>query len=108
MGWRIVRQPNGRLARFSDVVDNFTNYNMTEDEAIDLCLDYMGRGDAREKVRRGIEDEPIPPFLEASGRGDGLDRWRDCLDTIRAIHGEDEAAEVEAMMSGTPGEASRY
>lgn len=28
MAWRIVRQPNGKLARFSDIVDNFTHTNI--------------------------------------------------------------------------------
>jgi hypothetical protein len=35
MAWRIVKQPNGLLARFSDVVDNFTAVDMTKQEAIE-------------------------------------------------------------------------
>lgn len=37
MGWRMVRQPNGKLARFSDVVDDFTDFDLTAEEAFVLC-----------------------------------------------------------------------
>ena len=87
MGWRIVKQPNGLLGRFSDVVDDFTHIDMTQDEAIDACLNHLGRHDAALKVQRGIDDEPIPPFIEASGKNDGLDRWRAAIETVAAIHG---------------------
>ncbi len=33
----VVRQPNGLLCRFSTVVDCPTNYNMTDEEYIELC-----------------------------------------------------------------------
>ena len=36
MAWRIVVQPNGKYAKFSDVVDNFTDYDMTKDEVFEL------------------------------------------------------------------------
>jgi hypothetical protein len=104
MGWRIVKQPNGLLARWSSVVDDFTHVNMAEAEAVAVCRMYpgMGRAEAAEKVRRGVEDEPVSGFLEVGGRGDGLDRWRDCLETIRAIHGPRLAEEREAALSGPP------
>ena len=34
MAWRLIRQPNGKLARFSEVVDDFTHTDMTEREAV--------------------------------------------------------------------------
>lgn len=95
MAWRIVNQPNGLLARFSDVVENFTHMNMTDEQAIDVCLDYMGRRDAAEKVRIGRADGIVGyGVFDFPPATDGLARWRDCLDTILFRHGEDAALEV--------------
>lgn len=89
MAWRIVKQPNGRFARFSEVVDDFTHMHMTESEAEELCRHYpgMGRVEAEEKVRRAKEDQP---GRDGSPRaGDGLDRWREALDVIESVHGRE-------------------
>jgi hypothetical protein len=82
MGWRIVLQPNGRLARFSDVVDDFTHMDMTRDEALFTCALYMSPDEARAKVERGEKDEPDGPR-----DGHPFQRWRDSIATVRAIHG---------------------
>lgn len=47
MGSFISRQPNGLLCRFSSVVDTVTDYNMTEQDYIDLCVEKAVR-DAKE------------------------------------------------------------
>lgn len=47
MGAFICRQPNGRLCRFSSVVDTITNYNMTDEEYIEMCAE-RGRREARD------------------------------------------------------------
>lgn len=39
MGAFIARQPNGLLCRFSTVVDCITDYNMTEEEYIEMCAE---------------------------------------------------------------------
>ena len=88
MAWRIVKQPNGKLARFSDIVDDFTDMNMTEDEAFDLCRHYLGVEDSKRKVRAGVEDW-IPWTVETPG--DGTTRWIDSIETILDVHGSDTA-----------------
>lgn len=97
MAWMIVQQPNGLLARFSSVVDGFTHVNMTDEEAVEVCQEYMGRRDAIDKVTRGrcdgfvvyeIQGEDISP------QTDGLNRWRECLDKIIFRHGENTALEM--------------
>jgi hypothetical protein len=57
----------------------------------------MGERESRDKVNRGLLDEPMPGFMERTAN-DGLDRWRDCLDTIRLIHGESAVQEVLGMI----------
>lgn len=47
----IARQPNGLLCRFSTVVDTVTDYNMTEEEYIELRAE-MAREEARETIER--------------------------------------------------------
>lgn len=71
MAWRIVRQPNGKLARFSEVVDDFTHYDMSEAEAMELC-ENLGAPPSR-KVRAAMEN---PKRFERE------------LETIREVHGE--------------------
>jgi hypothetical protein len=76
------------------VVDNFVVVSMTEQEATEECvMRGMSPAAAKEKVRRGIEDEPVPGWVERTAN-DGLDRWRDALDTIELIHGKDEVAKM--------------
>jgi hypothetical protein len=82
MGWWIVRQPNGRLARFSDSVNNFTHMNLTEAEAVDICRKYLNVNDAFYKVELGMGDK-------------GLKRWADALSRIRDIHGDAQRMHAE-------------
>ena len=46
MGAFICRQPNGKLCRFSTVVDSITHYNMTDEEYIEMKAE-QAREDAR-------------------------------------------------------------
>lgn len=94
MAWRIVKQPNGLFARFSDVVDDFTHYDMTEAEALEVCVQECDCGPktAAEKVENAKRD--LEPWTMKPSGGDGLNRWRDCLVTIYAVHGPARASEV--------------
>lgn len=56
MGSFISRQPNGLLCRFSTVVDTVTDYNMTDEEYIEMCAEK-----ARKEARDTIENY-IRPF----------------------------------------------
>ena len=56
MGAFVVRQPNGLLCRFSTVVDTVTNYNMTEEDYIEMCAEK-----AREEARDVINNY-LKPF----------------------------------------------
>ena len=56
MGAFIARQPNGLLCRFSSVVDCVTDYNMTEEEYIEMCAEKA------RKEARDVLDHYIEPF----------------------------------------------
>lgn len=99
MGNRIVKQPNGLLACFSDIVDNFTVLNMNESEAIDWVVEQYDAGPkaASEKVQAGLND--FKPFSKQPGSG--LDRWNDCLETIEFRHGPAAVLEIIAIDKNT-------
>jgi len=86
MGWKLVEQPNGLLSRWSDVVDNFTDYDMTEFDAYQLCRDEHGMMElpAANKIRRARE-EPS--------------RFLVCLETIEAVHGDRERRKIKRLLS---------
>lgn len=54
MGAFICRQPNGKLCRFSTVVDSVTHYNMTDDEYIEMRAE-QAREDARRTLEYGLQ-----------------------------------------------------
>lgn len=74
MGWRIIKQPNGKFARFSEVVDDFTHYDMEEEEAVELCRDEydMGQREADVKVANAVKNPH---------------RFDEAINTIKLIHG---------------------
>lgn len=54
MGSYISRQPNGLLCRFSSVVDCVTDYNMTDEEYIEMCAE-RGKEEAREVLEKHLQ-----------------------------------------------------
>ena len=83
MGWRIIKQPDGSYARFSDIVDDFTHLNMTREEAIQACADHdCDRWGAEGKVQRA-EKNPK--------------RFNQALRTIELIHGADYATKYDEL-----------
>lgn len=86
MAWRIVKQPNGQYARFSEIVDNFTSMCMTRDEAVEECKRYPGIGasEAEQKVSNADNDPK---------------RWEEALGIIRTVHGDDELQSVLGVIA---------
>ena len=56
----IARQPNGLLCRHSTVVDCVTDYNMTEEEYVNLCVEKAAET-ARREAKEVLEGY-IRPF----------------------------------------------
>jgi hypothetical protein len=86
MAWKLVEQPNGLLARWSDVVDNFTDYDMTEFTAYNLCRQEYGMMEkpAGDKISRAREN-PL--------------RFTECLETIEQVHGASTRDEMNELLS---------
>lgn len=79
-----LKQPDGLIAIFSSVVDDFTGYNFTPDEALAYGTEQWGKSTAEEKLERAIKDEGL---WEPYTTDDGLGRWRETLETIAFQHG---------------------
>ena len=90
MGQMYVKQPNGKLGIFSEVVDDFIEVNFTEEEALIRCKETMSPLVAARKVNAAIEN--LDPFTKIKGKE--LGRWNYCLDIITSQHGKKHAAEI--------------
>lgn len=75
MGWKIVQQPDGNLARFTSVVNNFTDMGMSDAEALSICQDYVNPSQAKAIVMRALN------------RPDPEKEWENCLRIIVESHG---------------------
>jgi len=88
---RWMLQPNGKLCRFSTIVDNFTHANLTAEEAFTVCFEDMGRDQAHAKVARGL------------ARGlDDQGGWNESLRDVALTHGQEQADLVRAEILGDP------
>jgi hypothetical protein len=78
MAWRIVKQPNGLYARFSTVVDNFTDFGMTREEALECSVKWLTEAARIEhEAAQKVERADLSP-----------ERWEAELKTIREAHGQ--------------------
>jgi len=80
-----VKLPDGRLALFSTVVDDFTSDAMTEGEALKEGTFLWGTLSAERSVARA-GDRPPHSVLSNYGN-DGLHGWREALMHIALRHG---------------------
>lgn len=98
---RFVKQPNGLLAVFSTIVDTFTSYDLTEAEALAVARDEWRSNDPEGAVSRGVNDA-LFGFGTQGECGDGTHRWKEALDTIRAVHGKEKLRETLVEMGVEP------
>ncbi len=87
MGTRFVLQPNGLLARFSDIIDDFTHFDLARGDAIKLSIATMPLGEAIAKVERALADEIPPEFVVTSEAPVGTRRMAEALSCVEARYG---------------------
>lgn len=95
MGWRMVKQPNGTYARWTDIVDGFTHVNLSRREALEVCRESLARFgslEAEQKVKRADLDEVEGDKSRFEGIKPGLRRWVECISTMRDLK-HDQAAD---------------
>lgn len=88
MGWRIIQQPNELYSRFSEIVDDFTGYDMNSEEVINLCMTNYGLSqiDAEGKLQRAIENPH---------------RWQEAMHSVQAVHGKKRADKIREELGIT-------
>lgn len=80
----VLKQPDGKLAIYSTVADDFLYFGMDEAEALEACVAKWGHDAAEGKLAHGISDRPLgEPWIVS----DGLNRWRYSLTEIATEHG---------------------
>lgn len=93
-----VKQPDGRLAIWSSVVDQFVTVNCTADEAIAEALaDDAKRGpypgNIREDLCRELEN------ISNTGRAwEWAPTWDEAIVTILELHGAEEVTKLTQLM----------
>lgn len=96
MGHRIVIQPNGKLAVYSTVVDDFILVNANNEDIIGLYLDRRKdqiTQDVNEKIFQLLEGKkPYYQFTES---------FAELVEHIRRIHGEEAVQELKDDIKGT-------
>lgn len=91
MGWRFVRQPNGLFARFSEIVDDFTDYDLSVAEAVFLCM-------SEHALPKYVAEVKIQSAIDSPG----LNRWNEALETIEICHGKKHAIEIKTEIGKIP------
>lgn len=89
---RFVNQPDGKLAVFSSVCDDFTHYDLSDAEALEYGIEEWGRQTAEEKIRSARVDAT----RYGKPDGDGLTRWREALTDMALNHSLDTIRETLA------------
>ncbi len=86
-----VKQPNGKYAIFSTVVDHFIAYDATPEEIM-------------ESFRQEAITESDRVTARGLKRADdlGAARFDESIETVRLIHGDKVADEYMALLTGTP------
>lgn len=105
MGWFLVKLPNRLYGRFSEVVDNFTHINLTEDKIRELCkLENLTAYQTDKKVLQADKESK----LYETGFGDVGYRWEYALDMILTVHGFKEFMRVFNVVNNCKNDGVSY
>lgn len=91
MGYQIIKQPNGRYAIWSSVVDSFTVVDCTREELIEELVAYARRDIERDVSWRLADIEAGRPAYHQLTL-----TFDQAVETIRTVHGND--AEVLTLL----------
>lgn len=90
----LVKQPDGKYAMFSSMIEDFTLANMNAEEAIEECrdgLDSSQLGDGVHKYLLGKAEADAPAWHYDGSAPPGQRRWMGAIAAIQRVHGEAKA-----------------
>lgn len=87
MAWRFVKQPSGLYARYSEIVDNFTDVNLKREAAVALgVMLFEGDHSTLEDATR-LEAAIHLAAAKVAEADRHPDRWAAALEEIARVHG---------------------
>jgi len=89
MGRQIIKQPDGKFCIFSSIIDNVTDYDLTEDEIIEVYVD-----DFRESITEEVK-RTVKRLNNGESRNFTFDEM---LNEIKEIHSEKEMLEIKNII----------
>jgi hypothetical protein len=92
MANKLIKQPNGKYAIFSTIVDNFTAYDMTEEEYIEYSLEIINK-EYQQKIIN-IRHEAMRKIAFLNNRSNTLIEYNKCIETIKLLHGQQEVDKI--------------
>lgn len=93
MARQIIKQPNGKYCIFSSIVDNITDYNLSEQEIIDLWTEESRQEIVKKvKIIMAALNNNGNPYYQFTQNFDQV------LETIKRTHGIKEAKRVKKII----------
>lgn len=87
MKWRIIKQPNGKYARFSFLSNNFTHMNMSKAKVKTICNYYTDIKTVMSLIKAA--DSPVYNYSYYS--------WDSCINTMSISHGAKEIKKIKKI-----------
>lgn len=94
MGRQIIKQPNGKFAYWSSIVDNFILLNTTPKKIIEFRIQEETT-QIKEDINEIISklNQGKKPYFQFTNS------WEDCLETIQDIHGKEKITEIMKLIN---------
>jgi hypothetical protein len=89
MGAMICKQPNGKYARYSSIVDDFTDINMTEYDYIQLCV--------KQAIENAVSEAEQTLQHRTRKIEEAIEDWRLVHLDNECVHPEDKLKEEEHL-----------
>jgi len=89
MGWQIIKQPDGKFAIWSSIVDNFIFVNCDADEVVAAFVE-----DATKDLERSVREKLEKVEADKPAYYQFTKTWDEAIEDIRNLHGEEEAQRV--------------
>ncbi len=90
MGQQIIKQPNGKFALWSSVVDDFLFLNATPEEIIEFRVQQFRKQTGQEINQIILElNQNKKPYFQFT------QSWEECLETVQDLHGKQKTERIK-------------
>lgn len=89
MSHQIIKQPNGKYAVFSSIVDNFILFNCSKHDLITYYIEKEA-----ENIKKDITEKVMQVELGEKPYAQFTKTWEEALERIDTVHGEGTATKL--------------